>query len=114
MKLKLIFMAIDALFIALTVSMGYTFRHSKGFAASLLPVFRKKTAVERAQYDEEALCKDVGSALLTWAVFFILAVVVDAFIAGVGFAIGVILTVIGLFLLRRKMSHDFAYWRKKS
>ena len=115
MKVKLICMAVDALFIALTVSMGYTFRRSGGLASRLLPGFKNKTSEERAQYDEEGMCQHVGFTLLTWAGFFILGVLLDAFLhAGVGLAVGVVLTLISFLMLRRKMSDDFAYWRKKS
>ena len=113
MKTKLIFMAIDALCIAFTVSLGYTFHRSGAFASRLIPGFGHKSAEERARYNEEGMCREVAAALIFCAVAFIVGVILDSIRPGLGLAIGILLSVIRLALVRKHSANDFSYWLKK-
>lgn len=84
MEAKLICISIDIMMILIYVFIGFLFMRSNGKACNFIAGYNMKSQKERNNYDEVKICKYFGITIMSWAIPFIIGVILDLFITGVG------------------------------
>jgi dipeptide/tripeptide permease len=84
MDSKLICISIDIMMILSYIIIGFLFLKSSGKACNFIAGYNMKSQEERNNYDEVKICKYFGITIMSWAIPFIIGVVLDLFLAGVG------------------------------
>jgi hypothetical protein len=76
------------------IIIGIIFIMSKGNACDFIAGYNMKSQDERKKYNEIKICKSFGKANMSWAIYFIVGVIVDYIKPGVGIKIASLLLVI--------------------